>query len=455
MVSSASGPASRAVIATNSATPIRVKPHTGSSTQPGTYTITKEITSRALRAQLAGTMFPNIPRLHEKVFPTSRMQASIEFSMEALKSGADPLYSNRQWTGWDQLPNHTDPLRDEAVCTIFNRIVAVVAQSFNSLQKEESSYLRPRQWTAAFANSPHGNTAHPTTEACQRKPDGVLLPVGLDIKDARTSKLDSFLEIKSTQNATGLSSSQNQLAENVRLAFSSQDDRCFVLGLTLVQSNLRLWLFDHSGVLQSELIDIHQRPEDFVHILCGFAFGSRSTLGYDSTMATDKDGRRWINFCDEPYEILETLYIDDVIRGRGTVVLRVRAKDSTENNILKSSWIDILRPEKEYDLLAKAEHVHGIAHMIKHDVVKVDGIIDSTQIIRDELGLKYAKGKKPVEIRQHHRLLLRECGLSLSKFATRRELLSIFVDAIKGTFSHLYSIKMSSLIQPQSSQGHV
>jgi hypothetical protein len=364
--------------------------------------------------------------------------------MEALQSGADPLYSNSQWTGWDQLPNHTDPLRDEAVCATFNKIVTVVAQSFNSLQKEESSYLRPRRWTAAFANSPHGNTAHPTTEACQRKPDGVLLPVGLDIKDARTSQLDSFLEIKSAQDPTGLTSSQSQLAENVRLAFSSQDDRCFVLGLTLVRSDLRLWLFDHSGVLQSKPIDIHKRPKDFVHILCGFAFGSRSTLGYDSTMTTDKDGRRWINFCDEPYEILETLYIDDVIRGRGTVVLRVRAKDSTENNILKSSWIDILRPEKEYELLAKAKDVNGIAHMIKHDVV----IIDSTRIIRDELGLKYAKGKKRVEFRQHHRLLLRECGLSLSKFATRRELLSIFIDAIKGTLSRPYSIEMSSLIQP-------
>jgi hypothetical protein len=58
-------------------------------------------------------------------------------------------------------------------------------------------------------------------------------------------------------------------------------------------------------------------------------------------MTTGKDGSRWINFCDKPYEILKILYIEDDIRGRGTVVPRVQAKDSTENNILKSLWIDI------------------------------------------------------------------------------------------------------------------
>jgi hypothetical protein len=90
---------------------IRVKPNTGYFTQHSQI-----IASCTHCVQLADTMFPNIPCLHEKVFPALWMQPCIKFAMEALKSGADPLYSNDQWAGWDWLPSYTNLQRNEGIC---------------------------------------------------------------------------------------------------------------------------------------------------------------------------------------------------------------------------------------------------------------------------------------------------------------------------------------------------
>jgi hypothetical protein len=418
------------------ATPIKAKNWTGGDSRSGTRDITKDITNSSIRAEIQGSMFTDIPKLHEELFPLASLPIAMDDAMALVKSGDEPLYANGQWTGWSQLP---DPLpgssaRDEAISHLFNNIIDAVSQLMTSDMASDSITILPRRWSGAFSVTPLGETDTPRKEPCQRMPDGVLLSPNVNATQAKRKHAHAFLENKSGQEGQGKESSSSQLMENVRLAFGAQPNRRFVLGLSLVGASLRLWRFDRSGVLQSEEINIHCDARSFLHILCGFAFASDAILGYDPTYSIDSNGLQWIRIDDQMYEILKILHLDGVIRGRGTVCLRVRGQDGKEN-IVKESWVDVSRLEKEHELLEKSRDIEGIAHLIVHEIVTVDGVKDSTQIIRDKLKLNLPKKKRSrrrVEVREHHRLLLKECGLPLSQFATRRELITVLIDVIRG-----------------------
>ncbi|EIN09909.1 hypothetical protein PUNSTDRAFT_133682 [Punctularia strigosozonata HHB-11173 SS5] len=205
--------------------------------------------------------------------------------------------------------------------------------------------------------------------------------------------------------------------------------------MALIGSSLRLSLYDRAGLLQSVAIDIHKNPQAFLRVLCGFAFGDQATLGFDPTVTEpDENGTRSITVRGTKYDIEKVVHMDNTLRGRGTIILQVRSGPES-TSIIKDSWIDVSRPEKEHEILEKAKDVEGIVHMIDFERVEINGIVDSTKIIRDKLGVATKMGRqadREPETREHYRLVLKESGVSLRHFATRRELLSVLIDAVEG-----------------------
>ncbi|EIN14714.1 hypothetical protein PUNSTDRAFT_130341 [Punctularia strigosozonata HHB-11173 SS5] len=406
---------------TVSSTPIRAS--NSLRTQSSTKSVTKDWTSRAIHTELKGAMIEDVPGLVESVFPSESVPLNLREAMAAVRK--DGLYNRRRWTDWSSLPKSRKGDRDSAVCDLLNQIVDVAARK---CRRTASSSIPRRKWTGYSA-----------TEPCQSIPDGVLLPHDVPPSTVQRRHACAFLEMKFRKESKGGSKSSVKLKENARLTFGAQYDRRFILGLTLVGISMRLWRFDRSGVLQSRQFNIHTDPERLLRVLCGFAFADPVTLGYDPTFTEpDSTGFRSVHVCGKKYKIRDVLHIDDTLRGRGTIILKVRSDDD-QTAIIKDSWIDVSRSEKECDILKteKAKKTEGIVHMDDYERVQVDGVIDSTAIIRCKVDAapkkvqkKKKKGRKP-EIREHYRLILREHGVSLTHFATRRELLSVLIDAIE------------------------
>ena len=66
--------------------------------------------------------------------------------------------------------------------------------------------------------------------------------------------------------------------------FTVQNDRRFVIILTIADRNLRLHLFDRAGALYSRPYNIHQHPRVLIHIMCLALTAPEDFLGYDPTI---------------------------------------------------------------------------------------------------------------------------------------------------------------------------
>jgi hypothetical protein len=76
-------------------------------------------------------------------------------------------------------------------------------------------------------------------------------------------------ELKSNPDRSDDHETLIQLANYVRELFSAQPSRGWVHCFTLCGQDLRAWLFDRSGAISSDIIDINADPKSFIRIVCG------------------------------------------------------------------------------------------------------------------------------------------------------------------------------------------
>ncbi|KAM3074531.1 hypothetical protein ACMFMF_006537 [Clarireedia jacksonii] len=76
-------------------------------------------------------------------------------------------------------------------------------------------------------------------------------------------------EHKQNPDEDGSTKTLIQLAGYTREVFGSQPERRFVPGFTMCGSMMRLWVFDRSGLYNSEKFDVHKEPERFVRVIAG------------------------------------------------------------------------------------------------------------------------------------------------------------------------------------------
>ncbi|KAG6300852.1 hypothetical protein E4U45_003641, partial [Claviceps purpurea] len=82
-----------------------------------------------------------------------------------------------------------------------------------------------------------------------------------------------------------------QLGSAVREVFARQPTRHFVHAFTLTGKTMETWVFDRSGPYSGATFNVHEEPERFVQVLCGYLMMGDEELGLD-TFTEEKDGRR-------------------------------------------------------------------------------------------------------------------------------------------------------------------
>ncbi|KAI0727481.1 hypothetical protein C8Q72DRAFT_446873 [Fomitopsis betulina] len=60
--------------------------------------------------------------------------------------------------------------------------------------------------------------------------------------------------------------------------------RSFVIGIVVAHASVATYVADRTGVLGSEVIDIHKNPRDFIRVVVGISTMSPAQLGWDTSM---------------------------------------------------------------------------------------------------------------------------------------------------------------------------
>ncbi|KPM39086.1 hypothetical protein AK830_g7476 [Neonectria ditissima] len=166
-----------------------------------------------------------------------------------------------------------------------------------------------------------------------------------------------------------------QMGSAVRNVFANQPTRLFVHAFTLTGTEMESWVFDRSGPYSGTTFDIHEEPEKFISVMCGYLMMSDEELGLD-TFTTTKETRRFVTLPEargknrkrklelEPDPIAH----QRAIVCRGTSCFLAKAAGATEfDSVVKYSWTSSMRPP-EGDLLNKANDrgVKGIAKLVAY-----------------------------------------------------------------------------------------
>ncbi|KAK4197016.1 hypothetical protein QBC40DRAFT_342334 [Triangularia verruculosa] len=188
-------------------------------------------------------------------------------------------------------------------------------------------------------------------------------------------------ELKSNPSADRLSEARLDLGRYAREVLAAQDTRRFVLGFTLCESLMRIWVFDRLGGIASEQFDINKDGLQFVSTILGFLWMSEDELGFDPTIIT-AEGQRFIEIKREG--TTERLILDGLmnrarcVAGRATTCWKAHREEVPGALfVVKDSW-QYQERDEEGELLREAT-AKGAVHMARyyhHETVQVQNTDD-------------------------------------------------------------------------------
>ena len=192
--------------------------------------------------------------------------------------------------------------------------------------------------------------------------------------------------------------------------------------MSISQQELRVHMFDRSGVVHTRPYNIHRHPCALLCMLSFLAFGQLENIGYDITFIPPQPSlSSTIKVRSTTYEVIRRIFYNFVIHGRGTVCWHVRC--DRKNYVIKDSWTHESHLNREADILRKIQGLKGVPQLIAAWTVQIRGSDDRTDIHRLSLS-------SPSDVRVHRRLLMEPVGMPLSEFKNIRELLSILIDIL-------------------------
>ncbi|KAH8113924.1 hypothetical protein DFH11DRAFT_1598227 [Phellopilus nigrolimitatus] len=345
-----------------------------------------------------------------------------------------------EWIGW---PKTEVEGKEVEVAEYLNKLADFVRSVLGDLPCSPQR----RVYSGKYAN------IAPSGHASVRKPDIVIVDSKVDeaTKNASWAQIQGVAGLKCNV-SDPLKNTLEQLAQYVRLCYGNQYDRRFVMAFGIFNTNVSFYYFDRSGVYATEKFDAHAKPELFLRVVMGLLFADRSALGYDPSftseivMENEKEIlKSYVTVADSRLEIIDVINQDCVIRGRGTLCLKV--KDENGNIlVVKDSWVDQSRRDKEFKLLAKVVGVKGIAQLVKHEHVNIDGKPDNTSSARafmteiidwkGKLVERWTTDEKWtrfrfIEFRDHYRISMTPFGDSLEDFDSLEELVLAGKDIVE------------------------
>jgi Fungal protein kinase len=318
---------------------------------------------------------------------------------------------------WVQFPDLFDGSQssEEKIATFLNSIIAQLRKSLNQPQL--------RSWSSHFRDIPL------TGSEMKRKPDLVLL----DIAKNRVQKggfrigwgdARALGEVKITGNNIAPShwaSCGMDLANKALCSFEAQNNRKFVLGISICNSMFRLSLYDRGGAVHSERFDIHKSPATLIRIIYGLAFTPEVDIGYDESITRNPvTNSLHITVDSQIYNVVDRSFMTKALRGRGTICWI--AECDGEKYLIKDSWADATRQHSEADILKMIQGIEGVPKLV-HSEVDADY---STALHRSRVR------DTDFDLRKRYRLVMQPVGIPIHQFSSKKELLSAIIDAVRG-----------------------
>lgn len=392
----------------------------------GTAERTNKITHDAdhiIEGQLHEAMLEDSNNLLDDTFN------QLPFDSKALLGHleAEGLYNaNDGWRDWPEVFSETN-----------------VAAFLESLADSVDSYLHllnidigaRRHYSAIYHAKPIPDPN------CARKPDGIVteqLPIDED-ESFTWWKVLITIELKS--NIKDVREAQLALAQGARILRFTHPNRTHVIGISILQTHFIITKFDHSGAVSSRTFDLQKDPAEFLQAIIGVLYVPLHALGMDPTVQLDDHNRGRIKAGKKWYDVEDVLYVEGVIRGRGTVIYRVQ--DGKDILIVKDAWIDKSRDLTEEEVLNELVDVPHTPVIYSSEIVEAPGVPSSTAFARREfLDITEKDGKttykwkskahEGIEIREHRRIVMGPCGKRLEHFNSLLDLVKIFRDVTLG-----------------------
>ncbi|KAF8958358.1 hypothetical protein BDZ97DRAFT_1762234 [Flammula alnicola] len=380
----------------------------------------------ALKDELHESQLRDVPRLVEHLFPDSVLPLAVDELAKQLTNKGNLCQNPKRktWVGFPDLSVPSQGGKVEAELAIFLNVIGTAIHKICKKNSKAKVPSKPRRWDSSTSTKPLAGGP-----SAARKPDLNLIEEGetpswTTVKV--TAELTSNIHIKHQEH------NENQLTNGAYMVFSSQDERRFHIGVSFCQAEVRVYVFDRAGVVGSVQFDLEKEPKMLIRLLAGLTLSDPSAIGFDPTIRHEPGGNRFVTVAGKEYEIIETLFISDTIRGRGTVCWR--ASFDGADYVIKNTWADVSRDLTEPEIMKMAGDLEGIAHIVAEEIVQVNGRDDKTDYIRQVIDAENYRDKNwyaKLEIRAHRRIVSTPLAEALPYFSTKKELISVLIDAIE------------------------
>ena len=157
--------------------------------------------------------------------------------------------------------------------------------------------------------------------------------------------------------------------------FASQPSRRFLFSMSISQQELRVHMFDRSGVVHTRPYNIHHHPRALLCMLSFLAFGQLENIGYDITFIPPQPLLpSTIKVRSTMYEVIRRIFYNFVIHGWGTVCWHVHR--DRKNYVIKDLWTHESHLNREADILRKIQGLKGVPQLIAAWTVQIGGSDD-------------------------------------------------------------------------------
>jgi hypothetical protein len=307
-----------------------------------------------------------------------------------------------------------------------------IEQWFNGIARAISGATRKdtrKFWSSQFANSV---LDHPELD---RKPDVILINEGLNPV--------SWRNVHAVAEVTTIDKFHTVLKKTINnktyLMFSTQHERRFVPFLAICRNSIHFIVSDRQGQTTSEIF--YRRPGvyyalNLVRIIVALMFGSNETIGFDSTIETQRDGEiTKISADGTDYTVKSTVHAVRGIVGRSTRVwsaFRKLENGEKESVIIKDGWIQEGRANAEKENLELVRNITGVPTLVWGGTVQAHLPNSGNQLVDDNtLWIRHMFSDRRT-FRIHRRLVLKPVGENLSTFTSLGELIAALRDVAVG-----------------------
>ncbi|KAG6309324.1 hypothetical protein E4U44_007116 [Claviceps purpurea] len=352
-----------------------------------------------LKHKLQGRLDIDTPGFLDAFFPSSGYQQTAERFLDRCKAGVVPAFHN----AWDTWP---DGAAETEVVT-WLKLVTDEVEEFS--RASFSSDVSHRRAILGMPRKPTGGSLA-TRELDVGFVSAADLERGSESLRTSCARILARGELRRDPMADEAQETRLALARNAQDMLTAQGTRRFVLGFTLCESLMRVWLFDRLGGIASEQININTEPLQFIKVILGFLWMSEEDLGFDSsikrpdlTVEGAEGKKRYIDIerLDGSKKCIvldQGILRSPCIVGRATTCWKAHVKDDPEMIlVVKDSWQEVNRDEEgDMLLLATRKGVVNVARHYHHETVQVRGMNDDVHACVRR-GLVKATALKPAQ----------------------------------------------------------